>query len=185
MQYEVENKFAAVQLARVVEQLEGLGAEFRDVIEQVDIYFAHPVRNFAETDEALRIRCIGETNLVTYKGPKIDKATKTRREIELPLATGTERVEDYSELLVALGFRKVAEVSKRRRGGRVQWNQWSVELALDEVAELGQYVELEIVVEQEQLPAAQSALLELAAHLSLPQPERRSYLEMVLAARSQ
>ena len=185
MQYEVENKFAAVQLARVVEQLEDLGAEFRDVIEQVDLYFAHPVRNFAETDEALRIRRIGETNLVTYKGPKIDKATKTRREIELPLAPGAERVESYGELLVALGFRQVAEVSKRRRGGRVQWKQWPVELALDAVAELGQYVELEIVVEEDQLPAAQSALLELAAHLSLPQPERRSYLEMVLAARSQ
>lgn len=185
MQYEVENKFPVTELSRLVEQLQDAGAGFRDVIEQVDVYFAHPVRDFAQTDEALRIRCIGDTNLVTYKGPKIDQATKTRRELELPLATGAEHVANYTELLVALGFRRVAEVRKRRRGGQLAWNAWSVELAVDEVTELGQFVELEIVADQQRLPAAQAALLELAAHLGLPQPERRSYLEMVLAARSQ
>lgn len=184
MQYEVENKFPVTELSQLVPRLQEAGAEFGDVIEQVDVYFAHPVRDFAQTDEALRIRRIGDTNLVTYKGPKIDQATKTRREIELPLATGAEHVEDYTGLLVALGFRRVAEVRKRRRGGQLPWNSWLVELALDEVAELGEFIELEIVVDQQRLPAAQAAILELAAHLGLPQPERRSYLEMVLATRS-
>ncbi len=184
MQYEVENKFPVVDLSRIVEQLQELGAEFHDVIEQADLYFSHPARDFGETDEAFRIRCVGAANLVTYKGPKIDSATKTRREIELPLATGTERVEDYTELFEALGFGVVAEVKKRRRGGHLQWNQWRVELALDDVAELGHYVELEIVVDQERLSAAQSAILDLAAYLGLPQPERCSYLGMLLAKRS-
>ena len=180
MQYEVENKFPVATLEEVVQQLTELGAVFRDVIEQADVYFAHPVRNFAETDEALRIRQVGETNLVTYKGPRIDKATKTRREIELPLAPGSKHVADYTTLFEELGFRTVAVVSKQRRGGHLTWNQWSVELALDEVDGLGQFVELEIVVEQDRLPAAQQAVLELAAHLGLPEPERRSYLEMIL-----
>ena len=184
MQYEVENKFPVARLSDVVAHLEKLGAQFGDVIEQVDVYFAHPARDFAVTDEALRIRRIGDTNLITYKGPKIDKATKTRREIELPLATGARHAEDYKALLVALGFRPVAEVKKRRRGGQLSWNQWSVELALDAVAELGEFVELEIVADQQQLPVAQSSVLELAARLGLAQPERRSYLEMILEARA-
>ncbi len=183
MPYEVENKYSIADPSRVIDQLRAMGAEFREAIEQVDRYFAHPVRDFAETDEALRIRRIGDTNLITYKGPKIDKATKTRREIELPLAAGSARAEDYAELLVALGFRPVAEVCKRRRGGMLRWHEWSVELALDEIAELGQFVELEIVVQQDELADAQAALLALATHLQLAEPLRRSYLEMVLAVR--
>ena len=124
MQYEVENKFPVTDLSRLTEQLEALGAQFDEVIDQVDMYFAHPVRDFAVTDEALRIRRIGDTNLITYKGPKIDQATKTRRELELPLAAGAERVEQYAELLVALGFRTVAEVRKRRRTGQLDWQAW-------------------------------------------------------------
>ena len=180
MQYEVENKFPIADLAPMVEQLTELGAEFRDAISQADVYFAHPVRDFASTDEALRIRQVDESNVVTYKGPKIDKATKTRREIELPLGSGSGRVADYTSLLEALGFRTVATVRKQRRGGHLQWNEWSVELALDEVEGLGQFVELEIVVDQDRLSAAQAAVLELAAHLGLPAPERRSYLGMIL-----
>ena len=44
-----------------------------------------PCRDFAQTDEALRIRTVGDTSFVTYKGPKLDATTKTRRELELPL----------------------------------------------------------------------------------------------------
>ncbi len=181
MQYEVENKFPVTDLSRLTVQLESLGAQFDEVLDQVDTYFAHPDRDFAVTDEALRIRRIGDTNLITYKGPKVDQATKTRRELELPLAAGADRVEQYSELLVALGFRTVAEVRKRRRTGHLDWQEWRVELALDEVSPLGQFVELEIGVEESRLPQAQAAVLRLGQHLGLSQPERRSYLEMVLA----
>jgi adenylate cyclase class 2 len=182
MQYEVENKFPVAHLSAMERQLSEMGAQFREVIEQVDVYFAHPVRDFAETDEALRIRRVGEMNFVTYKGPKIDQTTKTRREIELPLVSGAERVADYTALLVALGFRTVAEVRKRRRGGQLAWHDWTVELALDEVAQLGQFVELEIVVEPDRLTDAQTAVRLLAERLGLAQPERRSYLELVLDA---
>ena len=183
MKYEVENKFRVADRSRLHDALCQAGAEFRDTIEQVDRYFAHPVRDFAETDEALRIRQVGEQNLITYKGPKIDQKTKTRREIELPLATGKDLVTDYTELLTALSFRTVAEVRKRRRAGHLQWQNWSVELAVDEVAQLGDFVELELVVEEDRLPAAQEAVRQLAADWGLPEPERRSDLEMVLELR--
>ena len=170
MHYEVENKFPVTNLSAMARRLQDLGAVLSDSTDQADVYFAHPARDFAETDEALRIRRLGDANLVTYKGPKIDRATKTRREIELPLASGAELVDRYTELLLALGFRRVAEVRKRRRGGHLPWKQWSVGLALDEVRDLGEFLELEIVVAQESLPDAQAAVLELAAHLGLPAP---------------
>ena len=67
-----------------------LGATIEPPVVQVDQYFAHPARDFAQTDEALRLRRVGKQNFITYKGSKIDATTKTRREIELPLAPGEE-----------------------------------------------------------------------------------------------
>src|SRR5688572_25250616 len=125
---EVELKFRADSLDRITADLVALGALAREPVSQIDQYFAHPCRDFGQTDEALRIRRIGERNFVTYKGPK-EKGDillfqhaappepqsmpekvecplfpKTRREIELPLARGEAAAEQFGELLVALGF---------------------------------------------------------------------------------
>jgi adenylate cyclase class 2 len=180
MKYEVENKFPVDDLDLVAQRLIAHGAQFDEAIEQVDHYFAHPARDFAQTDEALRIRRIGQENRVTYKGPKIDQATKTRRELELPLATGDLVTSQYVQLFQALGFRSVAEVKKRRRCGRFTWNGWGVEATLDEVDELGLFVELEIQADADTLRDAQATLVALAAQLGLTVVERRSYLEMLL-----
>lgn len=180
MKYEVENKFPVDDLELVAQRLIAHGAQFDEAIEQVDHYFAHPARDFAQTDEALRIRRIGQENRVTYKGPKIDQATKTRRELELPLATGDQVTSQYVQLFQALGFRSVAEVKKRRRCGRFTWNGWGVDATLDEVDELGLFVELEIQADADTLRDAQTNLVALAAQLGLTVVERRSYLEMLL-----
>lgn len=182
MQYEVENKYWVSEPRTVLRRLMDLGAEFQEVVDQVDVYFGHPVRDFASTDEALRIRRVGERNWITYKGPKLDQATKTRQEIELPLAGGPELVDAYTSLLAAVGLSAVARVEKRRRPGCLRWRDRSVDLCLDEVVGLGQFVELEIVSEADQLPGVQAAVVELADTLGLLEPERRSYLEMLLAA---
>ncbi len=180
MRYEVENKYVVTDVARIVQQLESLGATIGSPVRQVDLYLAHPVRDFAATDEAFRIRTVGQNNFITYKGPKIDTATKTRRELEIPLASGAKRQAAYRELFEALGFRAVAHVRKNRRYGHLQWKKWSVELALDAVDNLGDFVELEILADDASLADAQARLLELADALGLARPLRTSYLEMLL-----
>src|SRR6185295_14932137 len=107
MSFEVEQKFPVTDLPALEARLAGVGAREEKVLSQVDQYFAHPARDFARTDEALRIRRVDAENLVTYKGPKLDAATKTRREIELPLAPGDQGAKSFAELLQALGFRPV------------------------------------------------------------------------------
>ncbi|MCH7990085.1 MAG: class IV adenylate cyclase, partial [Planctomycetes bacterium] len=84
MSYEVELKFPLDDAERISAQLDGLQAERGAPIEQVDRYFNHPSRDFAQTDEALRIRTMNDRSLLTYKGPLLDAETKTRLEIELP-----------------------------------------------------------------------------------------------------
>jgi predicted adenylyl cyclase CyaB len=115
--FEVEQKFAVESFDAIEQQLHERGVELSPPIAQADRYFAHPSRDFATTDEALRIRQIEGENRITYKGPKLDQLTKTRREIELPLAGGTDHAEGCGELLVALGFSPRAVIRKQRRVG--------------------------------------------------------------------
>ena len=184
MHLEVEQKYRVASLADIRQCLVKLGAALAPPIEQADTYFAHPARDFARTDEALRLRRVGETNYITYKGPKLDRETKTRRELELPLPAGTKSFDQYTELLLALGFGQVATVRKRREPGRLTWEGLSLEIALDSVQGLGDFVELEIGTEESNLAAAKSAIAGLSRQLGLTASERRSYLELLLAGSS-
>jgi adenylate cyclase class 2 len=180
---EVEQKYPLADAAATQARLDKLGVCWADDQVQVDRYFNHPARDFARTDEALRIRAIGDSNFVTYKGPKRDPLTKTRREIELPLAAGSQAAEDFGELLAVLGFRPVAEVRKRRRPGKLAWDGYEVLIAWDEVERLGLFLELELQADEAGVAGAQACLASLAHELDLQQAERRSYLELLLAAR--
>lgn len=179
MKYEVEQKFPVADMAAVEAKLAALGAGVEGRQSQIDHYFAHPARDFARTDEALRIRRTDRSNCITYKGPKVDQTTKTRREIELPLAMEEGQVAEWEALLEALGFTPVAEVSKHRRKAAVQWQGRRVKVALDEVVELGSFVELELYVDEEDVESARACIASLAAALGLSRSERRSYLELL------
>jgi adenylate cyclase class 2 len=184
--YEVEVKFPLSEgSAEVLSKLQQLGATPGGEIAQADHYFNHPVRDFAQTDEALRIRSVGDQNWVTWKGPKIDSRTKTRREIELPFGDGTQTAEQLSEVLQILGFRSVTVVRKTRRLHELTRNDLRFEIALDEVDELGSFLEVELIADEADLKSAQDAVLELAGELGLSQTEPRSYLGMLLQKRGE
>jgi adenylate cyclase class 2 len=181
MHYEVEQKFPLVDRAAIRQRLAELGAEFDRPIEQADTYFAHPARDFAKTDEALRLRQVGELNFITYKGPKLDAQTKTRREIELPLSSGAAAGVQMAEMLLALGFRRVLIVRKRREPGQMLREGQHVQIALDYVERLGDFLELELSACEATAQTAKAVLARLVGDLNLHSHERRSYLELLLA----
>ena len=178
--YEVEQKFWVDDLGLLRRQLVERGVVLDPPLEEIDYYFAHPARDFVQTDEALRIRNKQGRIFVTYKGPKLDLPTKTRHEIELPLGEGEMVARQWRALLETLGFRPVAEVRKRREKGRMTHGDQMVEVSLDEVAGLGTFAELEVVVDADLLAQAQTVILSLAGLLGLSKVERRSYLGLLL-----
>ena len=190
--YEVEQKFPVADPAALEARLVGLAARFREPVEQVDRYFAHPCRDFVKTDEALRLRRVGDDVAATWTGPRIDSASKTRRELELGLAPvpplpggprgGQATLDRWTELLEALGFRRVRDVAKRRRAARVLWQGTEVEAALDRVAGIGDFLELELQAAAGEVPLATACIESLARTLGCDAQERRSYLELVIAA---
>lgn len=184
MVYEVEQKFRVPNVAELTAKLAALGVKLGPPVEQIDRYFNHPGRDFAVTDEALRLRTVGTVNRITYKGPRHENAVKTRREMELPLGDGNEALLGFAELLQALGFTAVREVRKWRRSAAWTWQGAVVEIALDEVDGLGNYVELEQTAGADEVAWAQGQIEALAAELGLNLPETRSYLELLLASNS-
>ena len=189
--YEVELKFPVADLRALEQRLAVLSVRLYAPIDQVDRYFNHPCRDFARTDEALRLRHDGDGVVITWKGPRIDAASKTRREIELPLPVGqpnggdpahpaASTIAGWTELLESLGFRPVATVAKRRRPAHVQWHGMEVDVALDSVAGLGEFLELELQASEADVPQARACLESLARELGCGPSERRSYLELLL-----
>ena len=184
MRFEVEQKFRPADSVQVSGRLLALHADGGPVVSQEDHYLAHPARDFAETNEALRLRRVGDSNVVTYKGPRRDGPTKTREEVEIAFANGAEALAGARRLFEALGFLPVAIVRKSRTPYHLDWKGRPMEVALDVVDGLGTFVEVETIADGEaDLGAAQAAVTDLATTLGLIDVEPRSYLRMVLEQR--
>jgi adenylate cyclase class 2 len=182
---EVEIRYRLTDADALRQRLAEWGAEELSERIETDHYFNAPHKDFRKTDEALRLRCIGENNRLTYKGPRRDSQTKTRPEIEVPLANGQEVARQAQDFLTALGFRYVATVSKRRQVYRVQRWGFPVEICFDDVHQVGSFVEVEILTDEENYEQAKTTLLQITQELGLQHRELRSYLQMVLEAQTQ
>jgi adenylate cyclase class 2 len=180
---EVEVKFRLSDWTQLRSQLAECGSVAVVTRKDTDHYFNAPDRDFAKTDEALRLRRIGLDNYLTYKGPKREKQTKTRTEIELPIAPGPDGATNAVKLLAFLGYRPVAVVSKTREIHKLVRSNFPIEVCLDDVGTVGKFVELEIQADEARWEEARNVLLATATELGLTEQERRSYLEMLIAPR--
>ena len=170
---EVEVKVRADH-SKIRPLLEEIGANKIGIEEQSDTYFAAPYRDFAKTDEALRIRSLGGQAVLTYKGPKLDKVSKTREELETPVDETTT-----VKIFQALGFSEAGVVRKKRE----VFSAGEIIVCLDAVEGLGEFLEVEIVAEDEKdLKNSRDQLFKFLSHFGVDEKDsiRTSYLEMVL-----
>ncbi len=162
------------------DNLEKLG--FKLVKRQIeeDLYFNGIDRDFRKTDEALRVR--KTVNLdddkdisykITYKGPKLDKISKTREEIEVS-------VDDYNgaiEIFKKLGLKPVRPIKKKRE----LYKNKDITISIDDVTSVGTFVEFEKVVSnKDETESARNELLNLMKSLNINTDKsiKKSYLEM-------
>ena len=154
---------------------------------QEDIYYDHPCRSFSETDESVRVRYRTRTEgppitesghapvELTYKGPKIDKATKTRIEYTVNLAEAEK--DSMIQILLNAGFKHVAKVVKHREFFDIE----GITASLDSVTDVGEYIEFELIAHgKDEMKKARERILKLASVLGLDEKDtvRESYLEI-------
>ena len=174
MEYEVKIRIGDLGPLRA--RLVSLGIRPSPTLAERDLYFNAPTRDFGRTDEALRIRSTGGETTITYKGPKHGRGgVKAREEIIVPVGSG----EALGEILERLGFTRTAVVEKTREMYRVEGSF----VALDEVAGLGSFVEIEAPAGMGEADAI-ALIGRVRGILALAGEEiPLSYLEMVLAKR--
>ena len=181
--YEVEVKVRADH-DEVLDRLAELGAESVNEVAQSDTYYDAPHREFAETDEALRVReervADDEAAVeLTYKGPLLEAESKSRREVETEVEDG----DAAAAILDALGFDAAATVSKARE--RFALDEFTV--TLDAVEGLGEFVEVETEVEESaSVESARERAYGILRELGLDPDDqiRTSYLGLLLESES-
>lgn len=175
--YEVEVKVPADH-ERVRERLADLDVPETRRVTQIDRYYDAPHRSFADTDEALRVRRErtgdDERVEVTYKGPLVDEASKTREEVQTTVAD--EAAIDL--ILERLGFDAAATVRKERTFFDVD----GYTVTLDDVADVGRFVEVETTATEAERDRARQGAFDVLERLGLDPDDqvRTSYLGLLL-----
>ena len=137
---EVEVKARLRNESEVIRKLEELGVQLSEPITQEDkVYF--PVGAvFAEEgnkDPALRIRDQNGRYIFTYKKPDKNNLDKIEFESEIT------DPEEMAKMCEALGFELRTQIKKTRR--KAKYNEY--EICLDEVDQLGSFIEAESLFE--------------------------------------
>ena len=190
---EVEIKVRILDPELIRNNFRDNGGIYKLSLEHEDIYFNMPegLRDFKETDEALRLRksitfnkfdaSIGKiTNFyLTYKGKKIDKSTKTREEIEIKI----EDIEKIKNLLRILGFQEVLTIKKERELYEFKYKKHHIEALIDYIPILNQYfIEVECLLESsDNFESSRNVLFEFLNLFDIKKEEsiRKSYLELI------
>jgi adenylate cyclase class 2 len=139
MSIEIEAKLKVGSLKAVENKLGQLGGEFVARQRQSDDFFDDAGETISKSDKALRVRRQQVDNgtrfFLTYKGPKETSNFKKRQEIELEI----KEADSLCDIFSALGYKKVLTVEKERR----LWRFGGCEVALDTLALIGAFVEIE------------------------------------------
>ena len=170
MNFEIELKAYYDNEEELRSKLESLGAVSVSKLEEEDVYFSHPSRNFAETGEAFRLRKSGHDFCFTYKGPRHSSGIKIREEIEFSVG-------DYSAayaMLEKLSFIPRGKVKKVRE----IFAYSDITICLDDVEEVGKFIEIEKIGSDKS--AIEQEILLIAQKLGISRLEKRSYLTMLM-----
>ncbi len=142
MNLEIEIKLKVEALAPIRARLAECGGELASHVLETNHIFDRADRSLLHADQGLRVRAVSsrETSqrpsaTLTFKGPRQAGDVKTRPELEVTI--GDART--TCAILEALGYECVVRFEKRRE----TWRLDTCRVELDELPNLGSFVEIE------------------------------------------
>jgi adenylate cyclase class 2 len=172
MALEIEAKFRVDSHKAVRARLQELGAVLVDRFLEVNRILDQTDGSLRRAGCGLRVRSSRSeirgttTASVTFKGPVVPGAFKTREEIGTTVGDAAAAV----QLLERLGFTVILSFEKRRE----RWQLGECVVELDEPARIGRFVEIEGPSESAIQSARKSLGLEELSHIT------SSYIRMIL-----
>ena len=178
---EVEVKIPIENIEKIQQKLLETGFIYQKTVVETDTYFTSDHYDMRKKDKALRIRKTenldtGEVKAqLNCKGPKLDQVSMTRKETEIDIYE-PEKMED---ILKELEF---YPASCRVKKTRCYYIKDHMTAAADKVENLGNFLELEIIVaKEEERAGGLDMIYELMRMLGCEKTEtvRDSYLSML------
>lgn len=139
--YEVEVKARLKNRKVILQKLKSLGCNFSEELHQVDHIFTPKGTIFPTPFEVpvLRVRMQGDIYFFTLKIAQGSRQDSLERELEI---TDGEKMIQILELI---GYQKCSIVDKKR----IKTNFNDIEIALDDVKNLGEFIEAEKILKHE------------------------------------
>src|SRR3989344_3732345 len=157
--YEVEVKARLTNRESVVKKLNELGCKFSPELHQIDHIFIPAGVKFPSPVEdkvgVLRVRKSNDQYFFTLKIPQGSRQDSLERELEI--MEGEKMV----EILELLKYQEVPTVDKKR----IKTNFQDIEVVLDTVKDLGEFIEAEKIVNSESQEDRKKTQEELFAFL--------------------
>jgi adenylate cyclase class 2 len=141
MAVEIEAKMRVDDLAAVRERLRNAGARRTGEVVEENIFFDAPDHALRSAGSGLRLRrnrdvTSGKDHFVlTFKGPRQASELKVREEIETAIRSRDAMI----AILARLGYRQELSFEKRRE----TWELSGCHVELDELPQIGRFVEIE------------------------------------------
>lgn len=140
---EIEKKYQIEDNDKFIQKLEGFGCEISEVNHQKDSIYVSDIHHIENTPGSLFLRVRKDNDKIELNAKKHEKVMEARTEVEFEVSS----YENANHFLEFIGFEKWVEVRKKR----VHTFYKDCNICIDEVEELGSFVELEYVVEDDVL----------------------------------
>ncbi len=156
---EIELKFKVENLEGIISQLESFGCKIGTPIFQNDRIFVEDLNNVESKEGSvwLRLRKLNDKIELNYKKQGAIKAES--QEIEFEVSS----YEKANDLLTALGFKPWVQVNKVRRYTKYK----DCNICIDQVERLGNFVELELLIEEQDDINYEEKLFTIASELNI------------------
>ncbi|TAL49270.1 class IV adenylate cyclase [Patescibacteria group bacterium] len=166
MRKEIEVKAKVGNLKELTQKLKALEVVLSEPIIQNDQTFVDEnygdYGKFQPDKNILRIRETNGKYIFTLKQPKTNEFDSLERETEI-----ADPIE-FREALLLMGYEPVVEIHKVRRKAKYR----NYEICLDEVKELGSFIEVEKITEDENAEMVQNELLAFLESLGVKKEDR-------------
>lgn len=167
MRKEIEVKAKVADMSALIAKLEGLGCTISEPIIQHDSIFVAPdygvFEDFHPGKNLLRVREQGDKIFFTIKQPQKNELDAIEHE------TAILDGEEMKNALQLMGYRETVQVHKTRR--KAHYEKW--EICLDEVDNLGSFVELEEIADDTaDAEAIQNEMVTFLATVGIDASER-------------
>lgn len=156
---EIELKFKVDDMNDLLAKLRDMDCEVSEILSQNDTIYVSDLNHVESVEGSIWLRVRKENEKVELNLKKQSAKIQESKEIEFEVSS----YEKANQLLETLGYQKWVVVNKKRRYS----HYLNYNLCIDEVERLGSFLEIELLVDEEDKKDYISDLLEIAKTFEL------------------